>query len=113
MLDARVGAQVSVRAVGLKVLLDDMLFVPLVEIPTFFAWTATAEGESPVERLRAEYVATAMAGWAFNVPLTVLNFTVVPPHFRVIVLDVADCVWSGILSYSSHRSVGGKAADVT
>jgi hypothetical protein len=41
--------------------------------------------------------------WA-SLQVTVLNFTLVPPPFRVIVLDCAECIWSCVLSYTSHRS---------
>jgi hypothetical protein len=34
LLDQRIGTAVTASAVGLKVLLDDAIFVPLVEIPT-------------------------------------------------------------------------------
>ena len=36
-LDRRVGTAASLKAVGLKVLLDDAMFVPFVEIPTLCA----------------------------------------------------------------------------
>ena len=98
-LDKRVGEAVTVRNVGLKVVLDDVLFNPLVEIPTFYTCalpvglieerchriislnvldarclmpgTATVEGASVWERLKAEYTTTALAGWCFHIPLTV------------------------------------------
>lgn len=61
------------------------------------------EGESIEARLRREYTNTALAGWLFNIPITVINFTLVPLPFRVIVLDGAECVWSAVMSYLSHR----------
>lgn len=72
-LDRRVGSGTSLLKIGQLVLLDDIIFVPGVEIPAYYAWTATCEGDSVAERMRQEYKATVMAGWLFNVPLTIVR----------------------------------------
>merc|ERR1740117_332634 len=42
-LDRRFGAAATVKSVAVKVALDDALFVPCIEVPSFFAWTSIAE----------------------------------------------------------------------
>lgn len=103
-LDARFGVAVTLQSVAAKVVLDDLLFVPGVEIPSFFVWSGTVEGKNLRELFERDYLSTLIAGLWFNIPVTILNFTVVPPHLRVLVVDVAEMAWCGILSHFSHRS---------
>jgi hypothetical protein len=55
--------------------------------------------------VQADYISTVQASLAFSIPLSVINFTLVPPPLRIAFLDATDCVWSTVLSYFSHRSV--------
>jgi hypothetical protein len=105
LLDKHMGTAVTFRVVASKVLLDDGLFSPCVEIPALIAWTSTAEGEPVVNRIRREYWSTVAGAITFNIPITILNFTVVPPPFRVLVIDVSEVLRTTLLSYISHRSV--------
>ena len=102
-LDARFGVAVTLQSVAAKVVLDDLLFVPGVEIPSFFVWSGTVEGKNVRGLFERDYLSTLIAGLWFNIPVTILNFTVVPPHLRVLVVDVAEMAWCGILSHFSHR----------
>ena len=119
VLDQRVGTAISLQIVGLKVLLDDALFSPMVELPLFFAWTATVEGGSVLDRLRSEYLSTAAAAVLFNVPVTVLNFTIVPAPFRVQFIDTMEALRTALLSTIAHRSsapataIGDGTSDTT
>lgn len=103
-LDRRFGAVPTIQSVAAKVALDDGLFVPAVEVPLFFLWTSCAEGDAPIERLRCDYADTIKAGWMFNIPINIINFTLVPPPFRVIFCDAAEFGWSTLLSYLAHRT---------
>mmetsp|Transcript_48723 Transcript_48723/g.110351 ORF Transcript_48723/g.110351 Transcript_48723/m.110351 type:complete len:197 (-) Transcript_48723:270-860(-) len=103
-LDSRFGPGVTVRSVLAKTVADDAVFVPCVELPLFFTWTSACEGDSILRRLRSEYGDTVMAGWLFNVPITIVNFALVPPAFRVIFGDAAELAWSTLMSYLSHRT---------
>ena len=102
-LDARFGVAVTLQSVAAKVVLDDIIFVPGVEIPSFFVWSGTVEGKNLRALFERDYSSTLIAGLWFNIPVTILNFTVVPPHLRVLVVDVAEMAWCGILSHFSHR----------
>lgn len=57
-----------------------------------------------VRRFRTEYRDSVMAGIIYNIPVTVINFTLIPPPLRVPFLDISECVWTCILSHLSHRS---------
>lgn len=105
-LDRTFGASgTHIKAVAAKVVLDDFIFVPAVEIPTYMAWTSTAEGDDVMARFQEHFTGAALAAWAFNVPVSLLNFTLVPPHLRIVFLDVAELAWSSILSYVTHDKV--------
>mmetsp|Transcript_47593 Transcript_47593/g.132351 ORF Transcript_47593/g.132351 Transcript_47593/m.132351 type:complete len:198 (-) Transcript_47593:208-801(-) len=103
-LDSCLGPAATARSVAMKVLLDDAMFVPGVEVPLFFTWTSLAEGDSVLRRLKSEYKETVIVGWMFNVPISIVNFTLVPPAFRVIFGDAADLGSSALMSYMSHRA---------
>ncbi len=103
-LDRRFGARATLRSVATKVAVDDFMFVPLVEVPLFLTVTAGIEGSNARNRLVNEYRDCTLACWALNIPVTIVNFTIVPPPFRVIVLDVAECVTTCLLSFLSHRN---------
>lgn len=101
-LDMQFGACATVRSVAAKVVLDDICFVPLVEVPLFLTWTSIVEADSLVSRLRSNYKDTIQSGWAFNIPISIITFTLVPPAFRVPFADIADLGWSTLLSYTAH-----------
>mmetsp|Transcript_88178 Transcript_88178/g.273222 ORF Transcript_88178/g.273222 Transcript_88178/m.273222 type:complete len:192 (+) Transcript_88178:3-578(+) len=102
LLDSRFGGGATVRAVTAKVLLDDAAFVPFVEVPLYFAWTSACEGDSLVRRLRSEYGVTVLASWMF-IPISIFNFAVVPPAFRVIFGDAVELGSATVMSWMSHR----------
>lgn len=104
-LDRRFGTQVTLKVLAAKVVVDDFAFVPFVELPLFLTMTSVAEGADVVSRFQREYTDCLWACWAFNIPITILNFSIVPPPFRVIVLDISECLMTCVLSYVSHRHV--------
>eukprot|EP01047_Picozoa_sp_COSAG01_P142363 COSAG01_NODE_73616_length_240_cov_89.276596_1_plen_65_part_01 len=54
-----------------------------------------SEREGPMRR---EYWSTVAGAITFNIPITILNFTVVPPPFRVLVIDVSEVLRTTLLS---------------
>jgi len=107
-LDRRFGTKTTLRSLVAKVVVDDFIFVPGVELPSFLIVTATVEGANVKDRFLREYRDCTLACWFFNVPVTIINFTLVPPPFRVIVLDVAECIITCLLSLLSHRESSGE-----
>lgn len=101
-LDKKFGLGSSPKVLLPKLVCDDMIFVPAVDIPLFFGFTSLAEGEDASKRFEKEYKTAVLYGIIFNVPLTLINFALVPPPFRVIFLDVGECAWTCILSYVTH-----------
>jgi hypothetical protein len=108
-LDRRFGKGSSPKILLPKIMCDDLAFVPGVEIPTFIFWTSAVEGGNSIERFKAEYLTAALSSLAYNLPLTVINFLFIPPPFRVVFLDVSECIWTGILSYITHLSASNKS----
>jgi len=112
-LDKRFGANPTTAGIAAKVIADDVFFVPGVEIPLFFGWSDLANGESNfAPRFERDYKTTALAGWWYNIPITLLNFTVVPPPLRVMFLDVAEFGWITIMSHIGHSHTSSGAVDV-
>ena len=105
-LDRKFGEARTIRSVGAKVFLDDFLLTPVVEIPLYTAYTSAIEGSNFSQKMKSNYMDVTLAAWCINIPISVINFTLVPPHLRVVVLDIAECVWTCALSYLSHRGDG-------
>jgi hypothetical protein len=102
-LEWRYGVARTAAAVASKVAVDTFLFLPLVEMPAFFLFTAAIEREDPVQRFQHNFDESARAGVAFKLPVALVNFIFVPPALRVPVLDAADLFWTSIMSYLGHR----------
>ena len=110
-LDLRLGE--GLRAAALKTAADNLLMCPLVGLPLFFAWTSTVQGhswEQGTDRFRAHYPATYLTSLAIWVPFGAINFTLCPPHLRVISSYFAEFCWAGSVSLLSNREVGTEAA---
>ncbi|KAJ7888084.1 hypothetical protein B0H14DRAFT_3081974 [Mycena olivaceomarginata] len=75
----------------------------------FFGSMALLEGKPNdiVPRIGAGYVPTLLRNWAVFVPTQIINFWLVPPHLRFVVVSVVSLFWSACFYKSSKH---GEAA---
>jgi len=105
-LDSWLGAGSSIRVVASKTAMDQLLMMPLVELPLYFGWTGLCDGRSMdqiVSGMRSNYSDALVGTWAIWVPVLALNFAFIPLHLQVPVAYLADFVWASMVSWVSHR----------
>ena len=89
-------------------LLDNFVHLPVLYVPAFYIGVGFMQGQSRAKvegELRARYSETLLTSWGYWVPFMATNFAVVPPHLRTIVMQCGNLVWSGIISFISHRQL--------
>ena len=91
-----------------SVAFDQMVHMPFFYLPTFYTIRAFAYGDGPIS---SEHVWQGFTSWHNNlledtiaqcsvfVPLQCINFTFIPPHFRVPVVATAGFFWVMGLSF--------------
>ncbi|RDB27213.1 Protein SYM1 [Hypsizygus marmoreus] len=95
------------RAVLTRVALDQVVLTP-VAVAFFFGSMSFLEGkpDEAVERIRAAYVPTLIRNWGVFIPTQIINFALVPPHLRFVVVSVVSLFWN---TYLSAVNAGQKA----
>ncbi|TEB31745.1 hypothetical protein FA13DRAFT_341993 [Coprinellus micaceus] len=90
------------KALVYRVWLDQAILTP-VGITFFYGSMSTLEGkpERAWERIKEAYVPTLVRNWAVFVPTQIVNFTLVPPHLRMVVVGVVSLFWNTYLSYAN------------
>lgn len=83
-----------------KVLLDQMVYAPFVAIPLYFTVMKYLENRSELvmERLREKYWTTLKSTWTVWPPIQLLNFFVVPQHYRLLAVNSFRLGWNCFLS---------------
>jgi len=79
----------------------DQAFLSPGMVAFFFTSMTLLEGKKFVdvkERLSKTYVPTLMRNWAVFVPTQLINFALVPPHLRFVVVSVVSLFWNTYLS---------------
>lgn len=93
---------------GLHVAADQAAFAPAM-IAVFLSSMAALEGEPAQARLQAAYLPALRANWAVWPAAQALNFALVPPQFRVLVVNLVSVGWNCYLSFLNSRPMGGRA----
>jgi Mpv17 / PMP22 family len=91
-----------------KVVLNQLLVIPFVYMPLFFAFTGLVSGlDQNQSKARAEslYIPLLQRNWVFWLPVQFLQFLVIPQDYQIPFLSAASLVWTVILS-----SIGSSAA---
>ncbi|KAI0691265.1 hypothetical protein BC835DRAFT_1407297 [Cytidiella melzeri] len=94
------------KATMYKVYLDQFLFTPCV-VGFYFGSMTLMEGKGITEaqaRIEKAYVPTLIRNWAVFVPTQIVNFALVPPHLRVLVVGVVSLFWNTYLSIANAAS---------
>ncbi|KAM6488940.1 Mpv17 / PMP22 family domain containing protein [Amanita muscaria] len=92
------------KAVIYRVWLDQAVLTPFA-VAFFFGAMSVLEGKGHeiAERVENAYVPTLLRNWCVFVPTQVINFSVVPPHLRFVVVSVVGLFWNTYLSVANAR----------
>ncbi|KAJ7918536.1 hypothetical protein B0H13DRAFT_288219 [Mycena leptocephala] len=93
------------KAIVYRVWLDQCVLTPGAVI-VFFGSMALLEGKPKeiVPRIGAGYVPTLLRNWAVFVPTQIINFWLVPPHLRFVVVSVVSLFWNTYLSIANAEA---------
>ncbi|KAF9000092.1 hypothetical protein BDQ17DRAFT_1360096 [Cyathus striatus] len=92
------------KALIYRVYLDQLLLTP-VAVAFFYGSMATLEAR-PFEawdRIKKAYIPTIIRNWAVYVPVQLLNFSLVPPHLRLVFVSVVSLFWNTYLSSANSK----------
>ncbi|KAF7351453.1 hypothetical protein MSAN_01577400 [Mycena sanguinolenta] len=101
------------KGVIYRVWLDQCVLTPGAVI-VFFGSMALLEGKPKdiVPRIGAGYVPTLLRNWAVFVPTQIINFWIVPPHLRFLVVSVVSLFWNTYLSFANTLATKQAAAAI-
>ncbi|KAF8258979.1 hypothetical protein EI94DRAFT_1814223 [Lactarius quietus] len=88
------------KAVIYRTWLDQTLMGPVI-VGWFFTSMSLMEGRGAsgvADNLSTKYAPTLMRGWLVFTPAQIVNFAVVPPHFRFLFVGGVSLVWNTYLS---------------
>ncbi|KAJ7665878.1 hypothetical protein DFH06DRAFT_1185276 [Mycena polygramma] len=107
----RIQFKTPTKAIVYRVWLDQMVLTPGAVI-VFFGSMALLEGKPKeiVPRIGAGYVPTLLRNWAVFVPTQIINFWLVPPHLRFVVVSVVSLFWNTYLSVANAVATKQAAA---
>ncbi|KAJ2914847.1 hypothetical protein MD484_g5566, partial [Candolleomyces efflorescens] len=106
-------AQQAVEGKGMKhdIYLDQAVLTP-AGVLFFYASMSTLEGkwEKAYERIEEAYVPTLVRNWLVFIPTQIVNFSVVPPHLRMVTVGVVSLFWNTYLSVANAPLAAAAAA---
>ncbi|KAH7909481.1 hypothetical protein BJ138DRAFT_1155141 [Hygrophoropsis aurantiaca] len=88
------------KAVVYRVFLDQAILTPAA-VAFFFGTMSIMEGKGisgAQERVNSAYTPTLIRNWGVFIPTQIINFAVVPPHLRFVVVSVVSLFWNTYLS---------------
>jgi protein Mpv17 len=104
-------AQTTMRTGLGSTIIDNCIHSPVFYVPTFFITTGMLQGDSletSVATLTHGYWETMRMTWLMWVPLQSINFSIVPPRMRVLVLSSGCFFYTCGIDYllEKHRKNG-------
>lgn len=102
----RIQFKSQAAVVATRVGLDQGFLTPIM-VGVFFTSMSLLEGKGLDEakkRLDTSYKSTLVRNWGVFVPVQIANFAVVPPHLRLVVVNVVSLFWNAYLSYANQQS---------
>ncbi|KAF8058305.1 mpv17l2 [Scenedesmus sp. PABB004] len=112
LLDARFGAERTLRAAATKTLVGQVTLFP-VFTSLFLMATALLEGAGPragVSRVADKAPGLLVAGTAYWPAVNMVSFMLVPPERRVLAVNVAAIGWNAYLSFVAAPPAAEPAA---
>lgn len=100
-------AGTGLLAAAKRVAIDQSLFAPVI-IPVFLAGTLLLEGkaEQIPDKLKADWFKTLTFNYMLWIPAQLVNFSVVPPQFRVLWANFIGFFWNIYLSDAASKKAG-------
>lgn len=105
LLERVFGPSRKLRISLLKAAADQFFFMPL-EVTCFMVWTHTIEqrkNPTLLEKLSADLPPTLITSYSFWMPVSLVNFYVVPFPLRALFTGVMCVVWDTFMSFASHN----------
>eukprot|EP00931_Biecheleriopsis_adriatica_P048494 TRINITY_DN28013_c0_g1_i1.p1 TRINITY_DN28013_c0_g1~~TRINITY_DN28013_c0_g1_i1.p1 ORF type:complete len:114 (-),score=10.55 TRINITY_DN28013_c0_g1_i1:290-631(-) len=87
--------------------IDQFLHTPFLYIPAFFLTAGLLQGwtfDKSIAVMREGFWMSLLSTWVMWVPLQTMNFSVVPQHYRVLVLCAGCLVWNIVNDYIAHNA---------
>ncbi|KAF9236544.1 hypothetical protein BU15DRAFT_89078 [Melanogaster broomeanus] len=94
------------KGVIYRVWLDQAVLTPAA-VGFFFGTMSILEGKGisgAQERISSNYQSTLIRNWTVFIPTQILNFAIVPPHLRFVVVSVVSLFWNTYLSAVNART---------
>jgi len=89
----------------LQLAIDQLVACP-IWLLLFFPLISVVEGTfnipDVVGQIRRDFLTSMKLLWIFSAPIQLLSFTLLPRSFRVLVLNMFDLGFTGVLSYMKH-----------
>ena len=98
----RINLQNKHVTTAVRVLADQCVFAT-TNLAFFLSSMAWLEGTSPKAKLESTYVEALKKNWLVWPPVQAINFTYVPLHHRVLVVNVVSLGWNCYLSYANSK----------
>jgi len=101
-LDAKY-AGTAVKTVVRKCLMDQFMMTPQLLV-MFYVGMSLLEGREDIfAELKQKFVPTFAANMCFWLPTQAINFTYIPPQYRVVYIGLCTLVWVNILCYFKRQ----------
>jgi len=97
-LDSKV-VGTTVKIVVKKCLIDQFLFTPNLLVLFYVTMSVLERKRDVFEELRRKFVPTFVVSSCFWLPVQGINFSLVPPRYRVTYIGFASLLWANILCY--------------
>jgi protein Mpv17 len=103
-----------IRSIGTKILVQQSLFVPVVNTYFFGMQTLLAGGsfEDAKERVKAAVPVSWKNSWKLWPMVTAISFTYIPPQYRSAFGSLFATVWQTYLSWVNQRAEAGQSSIV-
>lgn len=95
----------SVRMVACKVAADQLMFTPITASSLFFL-TTLLEGktvQTACEKVEERLMPTLRTNWCIWPFIQAVNLGVVPPAFRILVINAACIPWLAFVSWMANK----------
>jgi len=93
----------SVKIVVRKCLMDQFLMTPNILI-MFFVGMSLMEGREDIfAELKQKFIPTFFVSSCFWLPTQALNFTYIPPQYRIVYIGVCTLIWVNILCFIKRK----------
>ncbi|GAA6049665.1 hypothetical protein JCM3770_005060 [Rhodotorula araucariae] len=106
----RIRFQSKIATTLARVGVDQFVLTPCV-LTLFFTCQSLLElkgfGEAK-RRIESSWWPTIQTNWSVWIPVQGLNFSVVPPHLRLLTVNVVSLFWNAYLSYANAQAAPAK-----